>query len=65
MTAGDSRAYADCVVIRQDDTIVGEHRCRFGRGETPDPSLQDIETSNESWRFKNRQPHMAVALVAL
>ena len=28
------QAYADRVVIRQDGTIVGEHRRRFGRGET-------------------------------
>jgi hypothetical protein len=24
-----------------------------------------VETGNESWRFKNRQPRMAIALVAL
>src|SRR5215204_673954 len=28
------QAYADRVVIRQDGAIVGEHRRRFGRGET-------------------------------
>lgn len=28
------QAYADCIVIRQDGAIVGEHRRRFGRGET-------------------------------
>jgi hypothetical protein len=28
------QAYADRVVIRQDGVIVGEHRRRFGRGET-------------------------------
>ena len=28
------QAYADRIVIRQDGTIVGEHRRRFGRGET-------------------------------
>src|SRR6202166_2335140 len=28
------QAYADRVVLRQDGTIVGEHRRRFGRGET-------------------------------
>jgi hypothetical protein len=28
------QAYADRVVIRHDGTIVGEHRRRFGRGET-------------------------------
>jgi hypothetical protein len=28
------QAYADRVVIRQDGTIVGEHRRRFGRGAT-------------------------------
>ncbi|HVM23115.1 MAG TPA: IS21 family transposase [Sphingomicrobium sp.] len=28
------QAYADCVVIRQDGVIVGEHQRRFGRGET-------------------------------
>jgi transposase len=27
-------AYADCIVIRQDGLIVGEHRRFFGRGET-------------------------------
>ena len=27
-------AYADCIVIRQDGRIVGEHRRSFGRGET-------------------------------
>ena len=27
-------AYADCIVIRQDGLIVGEHRRSFGRGET-------------------------------
>jgi transposase len=27
-------AYADCVVIRQDGIVVGEHRRRFGREET-------------------------------
>jgi hypothetical protein len=29
------QAYADCIVIRQDGRIVGEHRRSFGRGETP------------------------------
>ena len=28
------QAYADCIVIRQDGVIVGEHRRCFGRGET-------------------------------
>src|ERR1700739_3277181 len=28
------QAYADRIVIRQDGTMVGEHRRRFGRGET-------------------------------
>jgi hypothetical protein len=28
------QAYADRIMIRQDGTIVGEHRRRFGRGET-------------------------------
>ncbi len=28
------QAYADCVVIKQDGEIVGEHRRRFGRGHT-------------------------------
>jgi Mu transposase-like protein len=28
------QAYADRIVIRQDGAIVGEHRSRFGRGET-------------------------------
>jgi hypothetical protein len=28
------QAYADRVVIRQDRVVVGEHRLRFGRGET-------------------------------
>jgi transposase len=28
------QAYADLIVIRQDGAIVGEHRRRFGRGET-------------------------------
>jgi transposase len=28
------QAYAECVVIRQDGAIVGDHRRRFGRGET-------------------------------
>ena len=28
------QAYADRIVIRQDGTIMGEHRRRFGRGET-------------------------------
>jgi transposase len=28
------QAYADCIVIRQDGRIVGEHRRSFGRGET-------------------------------
>jgi transposase len=28
------QAYADCIVIRQDGAIVGEHRRCFGRGET-------------------------------
>ena len=28
------QAYADRIVIRQDGALVGEHRRRFGRGET-------------------------------
>ena len=28
------QAYADRIVIRQEGAIVGEHRRRFGRGET-------------------------------
>jgi hypothetical protein len=28
------QVYADTIVIRQDSAIVGEHRRRFGRGET-------------------------------
>jgi hypothetical protein len=28
------QAYADRVVIRQDRVVIGEHRRRFGRGET-------------------------------
>jgi hypothetical protein len=43
------QAYADRIVIRQDGALIGEHRRRFGRGET----IYDCQTAS------NRDPGSA------
>jgi hypothetical protein len=49
------QAYADRVVIRQDGAVVGEHRRRFGRGETA--MAKATGSSLGSVRAHKLQPH--------
>jgi hypothetical protein len=54
------QAYAERIVIRQDDVVVAEHARCFGRGEVIyNPWALRAGSGAQAWRVERRTPHSA------